>query len=417
MRSLCLILLLLPSLPALAQAGLAEGIFAARGPAVVQVRVIDQASGDKAAIGSGFQVDAGGLLATNFHVIAEVAHEPARYHLEYLDADGTAVPLELLDVDVIHDLALLRTAQPLAATVPLAGDALAQGERVYSIGNPLDLAMTIIEGTYNGMVDAVRYRKILFSASLNPGMSGGPALNAAGELVGVNVARGGEQISFLVPAEYLAALLGRADDERRHALPIEERIGEALLADQDAYFGELLAVAWRTQPFAGFRVPGKISPTMKCWGGSDSEPEDRYDHVYQECASEDTVFLEDDLETGSLRYVLHGLSSRGLNTVQFYGLLRAHFQHHPWFNAASREQVSNFRCREDFLRGRGTDWRVSFCARGYRRFPQLFDVSVAFASTELPARGLVGTLAINGVSESRARVLLRRFLESIEWQP
>lgn len=417
MRALLPVLLLLWSAASRAEPGPAEQIFARLSPAVVQVRVMDQASGDKSGIGSGFQVAADGLVATNFHVVAAVARQPERYRLEYLAADGTPVPLELLDVDVIHDLALLRTERPLAAVVPLARARLARGQRLYSIGNPYDLAMTIIEGTYNGFVDGARYRRILFSASLNPGMSGGPTLNARGEVIGVNVARGGEQLSFLVPVEYLAALIGRAEDAAWRALDLETRIAAALSADQDEYFGALLAAPWQSQRFAGFRVPGRLGGTMKCWGGSSDDEKNRFDHAFQQCSSEDQLYLEEGLETGKLEYTFHAFSSAELNSVQFYGLLAGHYRHGPQWNANAEEHVGNFRCREDFLRGRGIDWRISFCARRYRRFGELFDVSVAMATTELRGRGLVAKLGINGISESRALVFLRRFVEAIEWQP
>lgn len=417
MRAFAVLCILLWNTAALAGTGRAEELFARSAAAVVQIRVIDQASGDKSSIGSGFQVGKDGLFATNFHVVSEFAHKPQRYHLEYLGRDGLAIPLELVDIDVIHDLALLQAPAALPVTLPLADVALAQGERVYSMGNPLDLAMTIIEGTYNGYVSAARYRKILFSASLNPGMSGGPALNDAGELVGVNVAHGGEQISFLVPVEYLRALLARRGDARWQALSVHERIARALLDNQDEYFGELLAAPWASQQFGEFRVPGQVSPTLKCWGGSSDEESYRFEHVQQQCSSQDSIFIEDSFETGTLQYTFNFFSSEELNRVQFYGLLAAHYQHDQALNANDSEQVGNFGCREEFVRGNGLDWRISFCARRYQQYAGLFDVSVVMASRELLGRGLVVNLAIDGVSEARALVFLRRFVEAIEWKP
>lgn len=404
-------------MPLRAQDDVARALFERLGPAAVQVRVIDRASGDRAAIGSGFQIDPAGTLVTNFHVVAEVAKEPARYRLEYAGAGGAAVALEIIDVDVVHDIALLANPVPLPATVPLAARALGQGERIYAIGNPLDLAMTIIEGTYNGYVEGARYRKILFSASLNPGMSGGPALNAAGELVGINVARGGEQISFLVPVDFLAELRSRAADPAWRGKPLEERIATALRADQDAWFASLLDAAWASQEFQSFRVPGRISPTVRCWGGSESEPDALYEHVYQECGSDDTLYVEPMLETGGFRYAFHAFGSESLGVVRFYSLLASHYGHAPWFGQGDETQMGNFACREDFLQGRGLDWRISFCARPYRRFEGLFDISVAMASTGFAERGMVVNLGINGVSAPRARLFLRRFVESVEWRP
>lgn len=395
----------------------AEEIFSGYGPAVIQVRVVDRASGDKSSLGSGFQIDADGLLATNFHVIAEFAHKPERFRIEYFDAAGKPVPLELVDVDVIHDLALLRTAAPLPQTLAVDAGELVQGERLYSMGNPLDLAMTIIEGTYNGFVSGARYRKILFSGSLNPGMSGGPAFNDRGSVVGVNVAHGGEQISFLVPSHFLAALVARQQDAGWRKLAIRERIAQALGADEAQFYAGVLGSDWERQRFGEFSIPGKLSPTMKCWGGSTDDKENHFDHAFQECASEDSIFLDEGFETGGFKYAFHSFSSDRLNSLQFYSMLGSWFRHAGYYNANDKEQVSNYRCREDFVAGVALGWRLNFCARRYREYAGLFDVSAVLASTSLHDRGLVVRIAVNGISEDAAIALVRRFVERIEWKP
>src|SRR5262245_7073686 len=70
-------------------------------PAVVQVRIINPASGSKTAIGSGFVVAADGRIATNFHVVSEVVHHPDRYRAELVLGDGSPAPLAILGVDVV----------------------------------------------------------------------------------------------------------------------------------------------------------------------------------------------------------------------------------------------------------------------------------------------------------------------------
>ena len=162
---------------ALAEDSAAKALFDAVQDRVYQVRVIDVASGDKYSIGSGFLVSDTGYIATNFHVVSSFVHEPEKYRLEYVRHDGAVGPLRLMATDVIHDLALVFSGDAPATFLPLATGPVANGDRIYSMGNPHDLGMTIIEGTYNGLVENSRYKKILFSGSLNPGMSGGPALN------------------------------------------------------------------------------------------------------------------------------------------------------------------------------------------------------------------------------------------------
>ncbi len=98
-------------------------------------------------------------------------------------------------------------------------DVLAQGERIYSLGNPLDVGFAVIEGTYNGLVEREASTTPSSSpARSNAGVSGGPTLDDHGQVIGINVAarRDGEQVSFLVPAMFAEDLLQRA----RHAPPI-----------------------------------------------------------------------------------------------------------------------------------------------------------------------------------------------------
>ncbi|MBK6740319.1 MAG: hypothetical protein IPG64_22020 [Haliea sp.] len=67
--------------------------------------------------------------------------------------------------------------------------------------------MSIIEGTYNSLVENSRYLRILFSGSLNAGMSGGPALPPRAKSWASISPRGEEQMSFLVPVEHLRTYL------------------------------------------------------------------------------------------------------------------------------------------------------------------------------------------------------------------
>ena len=87
----------------------AEQLFARFEPALLQIRVLDQASGAKAAIGTGFLLAEPALLVTNYHVISEAVLYPAKHRLEYLNSAQQKGELKVLAVDVINDLALLST--------------------------------------------------------------------------------------------------------------------------------------------------------------------------------------------------------------------------------------------------------------------------------------------------------------------
>jgi len=406
------VLVLLPPPGALA-AGTASDLFRERQALVYQIRVIDAASGDKAAIGSGFTVTADGHIATNFHVVADYVHEPEKYRLEYLARDERTGPLTLRAVDVVHDLAILQAVIDDPDHFPLHEGRLAKGDRIYSMGNPHDLGMTIVEGTYNGRVSIARYRKILFSGSLNRGMSGGPAMTAGGEIMGVNVATGGEQLSFLVPAAYLAALLDSLA-ERGPAADFKAGIAAALGADQAAFYGAFLDEPLPTEAFGDFQLPAKLGEVLKCWGHTlDDREDERYVTVQKHCATEDQIFIEDDFHTGELFYDYEWLTPGELNLLQFYHAVEQRFDHRTHYNVSDRDDATDYRCENAFLRVAGHAFKASTCQRAYTDYPGLFDLLFLLASVDMDDRALVLRIGATGIGAGESVRLLRRFLESI----
>src|SRR5258708_2793879 len=120
----------------------AESVFAAVKDRIVQVRLIDQAGNAKNALGSGFVIADGGRIISNYHVVSGLVNHPGRFRAEYLAQNGDIGKLALLDIDVVHDLALLRADGFAPAPFALRAEAPAMGVRLYSLGNPLDLGLT-----------------------------------------------------------------------------------------------------------------------------------------------------------------------------------------------------------------------------------------------------------------------------------
>ncbi|HVO93532.1 MAG TPA: serine protease, partial [Terriglobales bacterium] len=174
---------------------------------VVKIEVVETGSAAKASVGTGFFADGGSRIVTNYHVISKLIHSPERYRIDVIDVTGQTGHATVLGIDVVYDLAVLRTNRPVKGYLTLEAKTVDQGTRLYSLGHPRDLGLTIVEGTYNGLLKHTLYPKVHFTGSLNPGMSGGPTLTQSGRVVGINVATEGEQISFLVPAERAIALL------------------------------------------------------------------------------------------------------------------------------------------------------------------------------------------------------------------
>jgi serine protease Do len=99
-------------------------------------------------VGSGFLVGTGNLVLTNYHVVSQMALDPDVYSGEYVDTDGKTGPVELMAVDVLHDLAVVRVNREGTGffQVPDHPVRLTQGQYLYSLGNPLDLGFAISEG-------------------------------------------------------------------------------------------------------------------------------------------------------------------------------------------------------------------------------------------------------------------------------
>ena len=110
----------------------ARSLFSEFNDRIYQIRIIERSTGKQAGLGSGFLVSADGLIVTNFHVVAAYTDAPERYHLEFVRINGESGALDVINFDVVNDLALLRRADPPGYFLAL-GDALpAQGEAIYS---------------------------------------------------------------------------------------------------------------------------------------------------------------------------------------------------------------------------------------------------------------------------------------------
>ena len=300
----------------------AQQLFQSAKGKVFKIRVVLNATQSQASVGSGFAVSGDGLVVTNFHVISSVLDRPEQYRIEYVAHDGRSGPLRLINVDVVHDLALLRTAEP-TPFFELMTRGMSRGERGFSIGNPHDLGLTIVEGTYNGLITESLYEHILFTGAINPGMSGGPAITREGTVFGVNVARlvDAQLVSFLVPARFVQRLIEASRDEAAEPAALLALARDQLIAAQDDYLGALLAGNIARTGLGGYQVPDRLGPFMRCWGRSEDEPGRPYRGSAQNCSSENSIFVFEDVRTGSIDFDDVLLERRDMNWLRFYNLL------------------------------------------------------------------------------------------------
>ena len=406
----------------------AQSIYADARAKVFQVLIIDKQSQEKAAIGSGFLIDARGLVATNFHVVSEAVHHPDKYRIEIKTEAGDTGTLTIVDFDIVHDLALVQildgadtglTPSVLPEPLAIAGDEPAQGAPIFSLGNPYDLGHTIIPGTYNGLLEQSFYQRIHFSGSLNPGMSGGPTINVQGEVAGINVATSGNQISFLVPADYLVALVNKFTARGSALAPerFSEEIDQQLFADQDYKYELLLNRQWETQTLGRLNVGADINAYFKCWGNS-SDDDDEIKQSDKSCTSQDSIFISSSFTTGAIDIQYAWLESDAFDSYRFnsyFGRQFADIRTRTW---ATEDDVTNYQCQREFVRLPTTPdhtWRLVMCVRQYKNYQRLYDVLFLGSLLGEPKAGLTSHFALTGVSKENANAFTRKFMELHTW--
>lgn len=384
---------------------------------LLQVRTLLRGQDSQSSVGSGFLVTDEGHLITNYHVVSQFALKPAQYRLVYATADGRQGALQLLDIDVVHDLALLKVADPevIAGRGVLAfrpeGEPLQRGERIHSLGNPLDVGFAVMSGAYNGLVERSYLPVIFFGGSLSAGMSGGPALDDRGRVIGINVAarRDGEQVSFLVPAVFAERLLARS----AKAAPITEavfpRLVEQLTGHQEALTQAFVKLPWRASGNANYAIPVPQEKFMRCWGRS--TPPDARGLLFErsDCQMDSRIFVGGNQTLGHLVVRHEAYDGRRIGAIRFIDRYSKSFRNEP-FGAATRTQ-SAAQCIEDTVQGAGNlPLRAVMCLRAHKKLPGLYDLSLLVATLDGTVQGVQGRFDAYGFTFANAQKLASHYL-------
>lgn len=385
---------------------------------VYQVQVINQQTGKKTTIGSGFVVMRPDIIATNYHVVSTYVNNPVGdFALDYLSTSGSTGRLELLAVDVLHDLAVLKANTHLGIPLQIA-QIPPKGARLYSLGNPMDKGFSIVEGTNNGVMKASDDNNILFSGSLNAGMSGGPTLDEHKNVVGINVATSGNGLSYLVPADHLAIMLERLKLTGFQAdADIGQRITEQLKSNAEKYAQNLQRQEWTLQQLGRFKVPMDVTGVVRCWDSSEKPKSDTLIRVYfTQCSNESSIYLDDELKVGTLDYEYVWFDAGEMLPARFY-------RHYEDMNAsvsasgAGKQDVTNFACFTDFTLVAGQEFKMTVCRRDYLNYKGLSDLLVTAALVGHKHQGMLFNLDMTGTTFAGGMALLQRMLGDFKWQP
>jgi hypothetical protein len=424
--------------PAEAATGAGQRIYERTRPRLLQVRTLLKTQDSQASVGSGFLVDEGRLLVTNYHVVSQYALQPGRHRLVYVTVDGGQGALQLLAFDVVHDLALLRPADP----APLAGrgaivlrpaaEPLPRGARIFSLGNPLDVGFAVAEGTYNGPVERSFLETLFFGGSLSPGMSGGPALDEQGRLIGVNVAarRDGEQVSFLVPAAPVRALIERGRNAVPMTTPAWAEITRQVLEHQAVLTERFIAQPWRSAGHERYAIPVPQETFMRCWGRGSTQAERGLQFERSDCEMDSRIYVNGSLLTGYFTVRHETYDGSKLGALRFAQRYSASFRNE--FMGRNNRNLTAPQCVERQIEnppdaaGRpgtaggggavpGLPLKAVVCLRAYKKLEGLHDLSVLVATLDGSQAGAQGRFDAHGVSFASAQQLAQHYLSGYAW--
>jgi len=394
----------------------AQKLYASARGDLLQIRMLLKNGRSQSTVGSGFLIGTGNLVLTNYHVVSQMALDPAIYAGEYIDTDGKTGPVTLLAVDVLHDLAVVRVDRNGTGffRLPEKPLKLTQGQYLYSLGNPLDLGFAISEGAYNGIITRSFYEQLMFTGPINSGMSGGPSVTMGGVVAGVNVSkrRDGELVSFLVPIKFGEELLRRVAAQTVVPTDFNPLIAQQLLAHQRGMVDRLLDRPLTIKSMGPYQVPVRDSEQVRCWGRSNVKAEASFMMDAISCAMESAIYVSDSQQTGHVSMSHQYLRAPGMPPLRFATLASEVFRVD---RVSGRRDLRLTRpiCTEHFVHTASLPLRAVTCVRAFRKFPGLYNFTLLTASLDDAHASLQSRIDVSGVSYDNGVRVTRAFLGSL----
>jgi serine protease Do len=392
-------------------------------PYVFQVKTSQNANSSKASYGTGFVVHNDGLLITNYHVISTIVQDKLNRYKIYVVDKENSYQAEIIDFSVINDLALIKINRKFNDSMKLSFDSPQRGEKIFSIGLPKDLNMSIVEGTFNGEIKRGIYERLLMSTPVNSGMSGGPSINKKGTVVGINVSilRDSENISFSVPSKKALELLnkhnttGKVLKRSEYDLHIEKQ----LKSIEHSLLKSMRTNLSKSKIVGGFQIAAP-SKDLKCWTANDKSRKNTFKYYKQSCRLKSSAYIKRRLYSGTYNLSYTTLHNIKRNKLQFSSAMKYYLNSYQEssnsrYSKTFREELTKFSCEEDiWVNNNNISFKVTYCLNTYLRYKNIYKLFFKAATIKNDSKGLVVKLSADGFTKDGVLEFIKYHMNSIK---
>jgi hypothetical protein len=357
--------------------------------------------------------------------VSGIALRPRQFRLEYLANDGSRGSLQIVAMDVANDLALVRLDKPLAGAtpVPISPRKPDKGETVLSVGYPLAKGLTIVSGAYNGRAEDFFQELIHYSGAVNSGMSGGPAVDGRGNLVGVNVAvtRNAQLVSLLVPASKVQELLSRPQTKDTFALDYWRlEVGRQLHQHADVILDALAKRSLPTRKFNSYTSVDIEPLGFKCQGiQEDASGKYQRELNGRVCRTGSSVYVDDSTFIGYADFYTGIRTNKGMNALRFAEVRRLNL------DAVKVKKIEDdtdrnktgYECTEGIVKVSNVRTKTLACLRRDYRFEDLYDMTFILHSIDSDSQSMQVRVEMRGMPYAGTKTIIARVMEGVSWSP
>tara|TARA_B100000925_G_C22010120_1_gene475838 strand:- start:5196 stop:6458 length:1263 start_codon:yes stop_codon:yes gene_type:complete len=382
---------------------------------VFKVFITAESGEEKVSHGTGFPVRRDGYIATNYHVIDRVFSTENKYKIS-VNIEGKIIDAEVINFDIVNDLALLKVNKEFSTIFEVGIGEINNGERVYSLGYPKSLNFSIVDGIFNGENNPFGNDIFYVSSPLNSGMSGGPSVDEAGRLVGINVSilRKSNNISFLVPKRFLKSLLEEGINKKYSSENLNDyyqKIEESLLLKQESISEEFFTSIKR-KDYLGFEylTPSRI---FDCWEDKIKHSSGKFDVYVNDCRLGFYSGYIDDKLIGMISVRNSFYDGSKLSSPGFMNIIKSD-AFHSSFRFPTGKFVDSRVCREFLSKNKNNvNLKISFCVAKMRHHTKIFSGSLKLFSMTKKKKEMLSKVILHGFSKDFINKTFNQFIHGI----